>query len=358
MPWLPYTGQGGLVGWGSPPDLRATPASDLIRSIWAMREKQREQVADIPQTLAQAIAEVQRNRISDALTSQYEKEGIIPQGFGGRGGLTGLGAANQYMQAQKYRTYPTDVRVIPGEDPVTMNLTTDQRLKVMLDQARTYRGQQGYNNYIQELIDAGHLYYNDQGQLVDRSGNVYGYGARGAPRLMPGQLQPSVVQRQQAAAATRAIPNVDYYTRNEWVFDPAHMKQRRVGPSDLDLEHAWEGPNGVMNVPVINPGYKPDEPATDENPYPGQYYIQKKNPKYKQGGTESETLTRTIPIPANVYRKFFGMGPNLPAGTSAPPASSSLGGMTDEEMLAWANDPANADDPRSGAIKRALGVEE
>src|SRR5215831_17238553 len=148
MPWLPYTGEGGLISWGQPFRFEAAPIGPLAAAIMENRRWQQQQLQQGLGSLSKAIMQARQDQVADALTKQYEDAGLIPQGminrdrgpFSGPGtgaGMAGLGAAQDWMTAQKFRTYPTDLGTDPNTgQPITMPLTRDQQFRALQERAR------------------------------------------------------------------------------------------------------------------------------------------------------------------------------------------------------------------------------
>jgi len=340
MPWLPYSGEGGLVGWGQPPNLVAQPIAGVAEVIRRQREdaylEQQQQAKELRDTIQQ----IQRDRAANALTKIYGQQGLIPQEMAdAEQGQTGLAAANLYMQAQKGRTYPTDLGVDPSTgQPVNLPLTREQQFKALQLRAALqarYGGQNaaGYGGTTQ--ID-------DQGRLW-----IMGPGHRW-------MLAPRYMQGQQFQAPAKAPPGSPLSAYLGQMFDPVQKRFRKMTTDDLDFQGAWDDGSGNIQVPVLNPGYDPTYtgqpkavPGSQTKIYPDQQYLQRPNPYYVKPepydrpptdepptdvpgtyfpDTDSPTITHTINIPRSTFQRY-GIAPpgSASAGPSAPPPATGAG---------------------------------
>ena len=368
MPWLPYTGQGGLLGWGPEPQLHAQPIGEVARAIMAQRALEQQRMQQGLSSLSKAIQDARTNQVADALTRQYEAQGLIPQGMGGVGGQAGLAAANQYMQnyrqglqAQQYSTYPTQVPGV-GTFPMTV--------KDIINLNRT--------NAIRNILspEQSGIHQDDRGRWIDADGNIYRPTSHGFVPLNPA-LQPNVYNRQAAAATARQIPNLNQYVQGN-VFDPVMNKGRKIDTQDLDVNNAWQedpsDPNSAWLAPVINPSYDVSAIGTkdENNPdkhYPGQYYVQTANPNFGKplqgpmiGPDVTQTITHTARIPNNVWDKFIQSGgaepQPLPQTPSTPPAAQTGPGPTQariNQLRALVND-ADTDEQTNTIIDQFNSV--
>lgn len=348
MPWLPQYGQG-LQGWGQPPDLRAAPIGDLARAIMARDELRRKELMDIPKTIGQAIQEVQRNRVANALTKQYAEEGLIPQELAGQTGQTGLSAANIYMGAQKYRTYPTEVRF--GEDQsMTLPLTRDQQVRVLMERARAARAQR-YGGAEGGLPEG--FYRDDQGVIRDAMGYAYRPGPAGRPVLMPGWGQRQVQEQRTKTRAEVAMEKAKAST--------IARLQRDWNLTDTDLlserEYGTAAPDPMSKVGA-GKNFTPTQPGLAEQPWV----------RIKTGGERGGGY---VIMPRSVFETFHGSlypggqaPPAEPTPTPPPAGGGAQGGqggqgvpMTSDEQakLTWAYE--NPDDPLSEQIIARLKAE-
>jgi hypothetical protein len=174
MPWLPEYPQ---TNWGGPPQYSAAPISPVINSILAQRLAQQRQIQEGVQGLAQTIEQQQRDQVANVLAQQYASEGLIPQELTGMG-LSGVGAAQDYMKAQQYRTYPTQ---IGGQE---YPLTQDQRVRLAIAaQIHGGRGGAGVDQAQSGVVP-------DPGG----SGMLGVYGSTGVWKPLPGWAQSSAMQ--------------------------------------------------------------------------------------------------------------------------------------------------------------------
>jgi len=185
MPWLPNYPE---TNWGGPPSLNAAPIAGVAQIIAAQRLAQQKQLQEGMQGIAKAIQQQHLEKVANALTQQYGQEGLIPQELTGQG-TAGLGAATDYIKAQQYRTYPTQ---IGGKE---YPLTQDQRIRLAIAAQVHGRGQ------------AGGVDQSQSGVVPDPGGSgMLGiYGSTGRWRPLPGWAQGSAAQGKGGAAPANKL---------------------------------------------------------------------------------------------------------------------------------------------------------
>lgn len=286
MPWLPQYEQ---TNWGAPPNLHAESASDLIRSIWAMRQREQE---NLQSTLAGAIQQFARDKVANTLSKQYAQEGLIPQELAGQGYM-GLGAAQDYIKTQERRTFPTKI----GEE--TYPLTQDQRVRLAIA-AAAQRARAGAGG-------AGGV-YGEPTSYTDDQGRVWVQGVHGGWHLAPVGMQPTVQQQRQQASQTRMDAATQAVQRRA---DEEMRKQLfrvyRSTPADLTSEReygtATEDEKGVA------------KPNTFEVTPAGKLQT---HVRFKTIGGGS------VIMPRNVFETYYNRFHPQEAAPTPPPADQNL----------------------------------
>jgi hypothetical protein len=354
MPWLPYTGEGGSINWGQPPHFIAAPIADLARAIWARQQQQYENQQQAGKSIADAIKQQRQDQVADAIAKQY--------GLPGAGGQAGLVEAIRAQEAQRYKTYP-----VQGNDGQTYYLNADElvRLKNSNTIGRALSGQTG---------DLPQAYsYDQNGNIVDDQGYRYRPGPGGRLVPLPMNMQPTNLRPKQ-------VPSLSQYIGGE-VYDPALGKGRKLAASDMDVEGAWQNPDGSWSVPFNNPSFdvnasqtlNPQEQA--EQHYPTQQHVQRANPAYLETDTTPysspptdvppggapQTITHTARIPGNVWDKFIqstGAQPtNLlpPVSTAAPTTAPAQGQQLDSATAQMFLQQAGGDKDKARQMARDAG---
>src|SRR5437762_11526130 len=100
MAWLPYTGQGGLAGWGAPPQLHAGDVSGLAQAIY---NRNRQQQQDVIGSVTDIIKQRERDKMANQLMQTFPQYGLEPSPFTGQGeeGLKSYGTLAQAIQERQ-----------------------------------------------------------------------------------------------------------------------------------------------------------------------------------------------------------------------------------------------------------------
>ena len=91
MAWLQVNPEGGLAGWGAPPQLHGGDVSSLANAIALLRQHQTENVT---KSISDAIREEAARRAGNAFIQQAQNADLVPAGDYGQGLVGAQGAEN------------------------------------------------------------------------------------------------------------------------------------------------------------------------------------------------------------------------------------------------------------------------